>query len=408
MQTLNLQGWIELYPEIATALTVILLLLVYLLARLVFGRGLTYIATQTKTKYDDMVVKKLRPYRASLLAPFIILYTFSYLAPGAMEVIQKISLFFILWLSILTLNGLLDAFNQIYESTPTFTGVSIQGYLDIAKIFSYMVGIILSISVITGDSPLVLLGGLGALTAILLLVFHDTIMALVASVQISANNLVKEGDWLEVPAFEADGVVINMNLHTIKIQNWDKTIAVIPTHKIMDTAYRNWRGMQESGGRRIMRSISLDQNSIQFCSPEMINRYCRIDMIADYITKRRQVIDQYIHEHGAPDSPLDGPQITNVEIFRAYIDAYLKQHPGIHHVPEMDFVIRELAPTASGLPVEIYVFSKTTKWDEYECIQAEIIDHLIAAAAFFDLRLFQQPAGSDFALAFRDQKTRDL
>lgn len=398
MELFDLEAWIAANPSLAAGAAVLILLLIYLLARLVFGRGLTYVAALTKNKYDDIIVRKLRPFRASLLAPFIVAYTFAYLAPEAETVIQKIALFFILWISILTLNGLLDAFNQIYESTPSFTGVSIQGYLDIAKIVIYMVGIILTISLITGESPL-LLSGLGALTAVLMVIFHDTIMAFVASIQISAHNLVKEGDWLEVPSYDADGVVTNMSLHTIKIQNWDMTITVIPTHKLVETAYKNWRGMQESGGRRIMRSIRLDQNTVRFCAPEMIERYAKIDLIADYVAKRRILVEKYKDRHEQLDSPLDGPQITNMEIFRAYIEAYLKNHPDIH-TKKMDFIVRELAPTSSGLPVEMYVFTKTTKWNEYERIQAEIVDHFLAAAAFFDLRLFQEPAGSDFAAAF--------
>ena len=361
-----------------------------------FGRGFVYLAGLTKNKYDDIIIKKLRPYRASLLLPFIIAYTFSYLVPDFQTVIQKVSLFFILWLSILTINGLLDAINQIYESSPSFSGVSIQGYLDLAKIFFLVVAVILSISVITDKSPLLLLGGLGAITAVLLLVFQDTLMALIASIQISVNNLVKEGDWLEVPSYDADGIVTNMNLHTIKIQNWDKTIAVIPTHKIMETPYKNWRGMEESGGRRIMRSIRMDQNSIKFCTPEMINNYAKIDLISTYVMSKRGLMDEYQTNNSPIDSPLDGPQITNMEIFRAYIEAYLKNNPNIH-TETMDFIVRELPPSETGLPVELYIFTRTTKWSEYECIQAEIIDHLLAAASFFDLRLFQEPSGADFA-----------
>lgn len=396
----DFKAWISGNSGLAIGAAVLLFLLVYLIARFIFGRGMTYIASRTKNKYDDIIVKKLRPYRAALLAPFIITYTFAYLATDAQTIIQKVSLFFILWLTAVTLIGLLDAFNEIYESTPSFTGVSIQGYLDIAKILVFLVTIILSISIVTGESPLLLLGGLGALTAVLLLAFQDTIMAFVASIQISTQNLVREGDWLEVPSFDADGVVINMSLYTIKIQNWDKTISVIPTHKIMETAYKNWRGMQESGGRRIMRSIRLDQNSIRFCTPEMIERYAKIDLIGDYVASRRVIADDYKEKHTSLDSPLDGPQITNLEIFRAYIEAYLRSHPQIH-TSKMDLIVRELAPTSTGLPVELYVFTKTIKWNEYEHIQAEIIDHLLAGAAFFDLRLFQEPAGSDFASALR-------
>jgi len=396
MDVTALQNWISVNPSLALAASLLAFLVVYLLARLIFGRGLTHIAALTKNKYDDIIVKKLRPYRAALLAPFIVVYAFAYLAPDYQVVIEKITLFFILWLSVVTLNGLIDAINQIYESSPSFTGVSIQGYLDIVKILTITVSIILSISLITEESPILLLSGLGALTAVLLLIFQDTIMALVASIQISAQNLVKEGDWLEVPSYDADGVVTNMSLHAIKVQNWDKTITIIPTHKIMETAYKNWRGMEESGGRRIMRSISLDQNSIKFCTPDMINRYAKIDLISNFVAERQKAMLAYQQQSSNIDSPLDGPQITNVEIFRAYVEAYLKSHPRIHK-REMDFIIRELAPSAAGLPVEIYVFTKTTKWNEYEHIQAEIIDHLLAAAAFFDLRVFQQPTGTDFA-----------
>ncbi len=400
MDVTALQTWITANPGLALGAAVLLFLLVYLLSRLIFGRGLTHVATLTRNKYDDIIVKKLRPYRAALLAPFIVLYVFAYLAPEYQVIIEKTALFFILWLAVITLIGLFDAINQIYESSPSFTGVSIQGYLDIVKILIVVVSIILSISLITGESPILLLSGLGALTAVLLLIFQDTIMALIASIQISAHNLVKEGDWLEVPSFDADGVVTNMSLHTIKVQNWDKTITVIPTHKIIETAYKNWRGMEESGGRRIMRSIPLDQNSIRFCTPEMIERYARIDRIASFVAERQRSILAYEQRSGAIDSPLDGPQVTNVEIFRAYVEAYLKSHPKIH-TRKMDFLVRELAPSSAGLPIEIYVFTKTTKWNEYEHIQAEVIDHLLAAAAFFDLRVFQQPTGSDFALALK-------
>jgi miniconductance mechanosensitive channel len=390
-----IQSWISANPALALGAAVVLFLLAYVLARLIFGRGLTYVTSLTKNKYDDIIVQRLQPKRAALLIPFILLYVFAYLAKDYQVVIKKGALFFILWLAVLTVIGLINAINQIYESRPTFSGVSIQGYLEIAKILFITVGIILSISVMTNESPLLLLSGLGALTAVLLLVFQDTLMSLVASVQISAQNLVKEGDWLEVPSFDADGVVTNVNLHSIKVQNWDKTISIIPTRKIIESGYKNWRGMEESGGRRIMRAIPLDQNSIKFCTPQMITRYARIDLIAAEVARRQASVAAYQKDKKTNDSPLDGPQVTNVEIFRAYVDAYLRNHPEIH-THEMDFVIRELAPSSAGLPIELYVFTKTTKWDEYECIQAEIIDHLLAAAAFFDLRIFQQPTGADF------------
>jgi len=400
MDVTYLQEWIAGNPALALAATVILLVLIYLISRLIFGRGLTTLTALTKNKYDDILVKRLRLYRAAWLIPFITLYLLAFLSPTFKPVIEKVALFVILWLSLVTLGGFLDAINQIYESSKYFRGVSIQGYLEIVKLLFILIGIILSVSLFTGKSPLLLLSGLGAVTAILLLVFHDTLMSLVASIQITINDLVKEGDWLEVPSFEADGEVINVSLYMIKIQNWDKTITVIPTHKLLDVPYKNWRGMQESGGRRIMRSLQLDQTSIHFCTPDMIERYGKINLVAEFIADRQKQVVAYRDKSGPLDSPLDGPQLTNIEVFRAYVKAYLCNHPDIH-TNKMDLIIRELAPSPTGLPIEVYAFTKTTKWSEYEQIQGEIIDHLLAAAAYFDLRVFQQPTGSDFSRAFQ-------
>jgi miniconductance mechanosensitive channel len=203
-----------------------------------------------------------------------------------------------------------------------------------------------------------------------------------------------------VPSYDADGIVLNVSLYIIRIRNWDNTITIIPTHKLVETSYRNWRGMEESGGRRIKRSLHLDQTTVRFCTPQMIERYGKIDLIADFVSRRREEIDAYVSPGKKIDSPLDGPQLTNVEVFRAYVESYLRNHPSIHtRKKEMDFLIRELAPGPTGLPVEVYVFTKTTRWGEYEHIQAQVFDHLLAAAEFFDLRVFQEPAGSDFARA---------
>ncbi len=392
----QLQNWIQSNPAIASIGTIVLIIILYGISRVIFGRGLTYLTQRTKNKYDDIIMLRVRPHRAAWLVPFIVLYSFSYLAGEQQAIVQNVALFFILWLTALSFNGLLNALNQIYESSPAFTGVSIQGYLDIVKILILVIAIILSVSLLTGESPLLLLSGLGALTAVLMFVFHDTILAVIASIQISTHDLVKEGDWLEVPSYDADGDVINMSLHTIKIQNWDKTITVIPTHKLIEVSYKNWRGMQESGGRRIMRALQIDKTSIRFCDTDMLARLQKIDLITDFIEKKQESLEAYRQQAHNIDSPLDGPQVTNVEIYRAYIEAYLKNHPDIYS-RKMDFLVRELAPGPTGLPIEIYVFTKTTRWPEYERIQAEVFDHLLASTQFFDLRLFQEPSGSDFA-----------
>jgi miniconductance mechanosensitive channel len=397
----SLRTWIQHNPAYALGVLFLASLLTFAIARGVLARGLTYLASRSKTKMDDILVEKLKPFRVAWLAPLTIIYIFADLAPEYQNVIEKTALFLILWVSILTLNALMDALNALYEGSSQFRGVSIQGYLDVIKIVVLIAGVILSVSLFTGQSPVALLTGLGALTAVLLLVFRDTILSFVASVQINANDLIKEGDWIEVPGYEADGDVINMTLHTITVQNWDKTISVIPTHKITEVAYKNWRGMQESGGRRIKRSIYLDQGSIRFCDQEMLDRFHRVDILADYLDRKLNEIGEENRRKGIEmDSPLDGRQLTNLGTFRAYIEAYLRNHPQIHQ-EGMTFLVRHLPPGPKGIPLEIYVFTKTTEWVAYEKIQADIFDHLLASVPLFDLRVFQEPTGMDFKAALR-------
>jgi len=406
MDFTNPQTWIESNPYAAVGVAFLLLLLAFIVARAVLERGLTYFAERTKTQVDDILVKQLRPGRIAWLAPLILIYIFAYLIPAYQNVIEKGSLFLILWLSALTINTLLDALNLIHESSSSFRGMSIQSYLDIVKLVVLMAAIILSISLFTGETPIVLLTGLGALTAVLLLIFRDTILSFVTSIQISAQDLIKEGDWIEVPSFGADGDVIDMTLHTIKVQNWDKTISIIPTYKFSEVAYKNWRGMQESGGRRIKRAIYIDLGSIRFCNAAMIERFRKVDILRDYLDNRLAGIERENREKGIEmDSPLDGRQLTNLGTFRAYIEAYLHNHKDIHQ-EGLTFLVRQLAPGATGVPIEIYVFTKTTEWVRYEKIQSDIFDHLLASAPAFDLRVFQEPTGMDFAAAFQTASRR--
>lgn len=397
MSAVEFQTWVEQNPTLALSGIILLSAVIFVIARSIIARGLVALAMRTKTRYDDIVVKHLKPFRVAWLAPLIVIYSFAYLLPQYRTIIEKAALFLIVWALAFTLVSMLNALNEIYESRKSFTGVSIQSYLDIAKILIVVVGIIISITLITGESPVVLLTGLGALTAVILLIFQDTILSLVASIQIAANDLIKEGDWIEVPSYGADGDVANISLHSIKIRNFDMTYTVIPTYKIVDVAYKNWRGMKESGGRRIQRSVSVDMVSIKFCDREMLDKLRKIDLIQDYLEKKILSLDSYRQEHQDHfDSPLDGPQITNIEVFRAYIVTYLKSRPDIHQ-DGMPFLVRALSPNPTGIPIEVYIFTKTTEWDQYELIQAEIFDHVLAAAPYFDLRVFQEPTGLDFS-----------
>jgi miniconductance mechanosensitive channel len=245
-----------------------------------------------------------------------------------------------------------------------------------------------------GKSPAMLLSGLGALSAVMMLIFRDALTGLVAGIQLSANNMLLEGDWLEMPAFGADGDVIEISLTTVKVQNWDKTISTIPTYALITNSFKNWRGMSESGGRRIKRAIHIDMTSVRFSSPEMIEKYRRMQLLRPYIEKKLQEIKAYNAEHQIDESEsVNGRRITNLGTFRAYLVAYLRNHPMINQ--EMTFLVRHLAPTDHGIPIEVYVFSSDKVWANYEAIQADIFDHILAIIPEFGLRVFQQPTGAD-------------
>lgn len=397
---MNFTQWIAYLQEqslYAVLIVLALCVFTFVLIRYVVARWFVRLAGRSANKYDDVLMKHMKPYRVAWLAPLIVIHLTAGFFHEYQDIISKVALFLILWLSALTLVSILNAINVIYESRPNYKGVSIAGYLDIGKIAILAVAVILSVTLITDKSPTVLLTGLGAMTAVLLLIFQNTILSLVSSIQIAANDLIKEGDWIEVPSYDADGDVVNINLHTIKIRNFDMTYSIIPTNKILDVSFRNWRGMVESGGRRIQRSILLDQVSVKFCSLEMLKQLQKIDLLADWLAEKIKTLEIYARDHHDHyDLPLDGPQVTNTEVYRAYIEAYLKSRPDIH-TDKLPFLVRELAPKPNGLPMELYVFTKTTKWEEYEVIQSSIFDHLLAAVHVFGLRVFQEPTGLDFS-----------
>ena len=406
----DIQHWVELNPDVAPwlfgAAMVVMSLVLYLVVRFLIARSLLYVATRTENKYDDILVAKLRPYRFAWIAPLLVIYYFAGLLPNSADLIRDIILFLIAWLVIITVNSLLNAANAIYEASRFYRGDPIQVYIDLGKILLIMVGIIMSISWFTDKSPLVLLTGLGAVMAILLLIFQDTILSFVAGLQIQSNDLVNEGDWIEVPSYNADGEVQNISLHAVRIQNWDMTITVIPTYKLVGVPYKNWRGMQEAGGRRIKRSIDIDVTSVRFCDEAMIGHLRKIDLIKEHIEAELTKLDQWNRNCNAcPDSPLNARQLTNLDAFRAYITAYLKSRQDLHQ-EKMTLLVYQLEPGPSGLPIEVYAFTKTVEWMEYEAIQADIFSHLVAAVPEFGLRLFQEPAGMDFQALVTAQSAR--
>lgn len=333
--------------------------------------------------------------RLTHYVPAIILYYFSYSFPSYQSLMIKLVIMYMIIVTIIILDALLNVANDIYTSFEVSKIRPIRGYIQVIKIFIFMIGAILVISNLMGQSPVILLSGIGALSAVVMLVFKDSILGLVAGIQLTSNDMLRVGDWIEMPKYDADGSITDISLNTVKIQNWDKTITTIPTYAMISDSFKNWRGMQNSGGRRIKRSIYIDTNSISFCTPEMIEQFEKIQYLENYIlTKQKEINDYNVRYKIDRSSLVNGRALTNIGVFRAYIQAYLEKHPGIHK--EMTLMVRQLAPQETGLPIEIYAFTNKTEWAVYEGIQADIFDHILAIAPSFGLRIFQNPTGHDF------------
>ncbi|MFP5384688.1 MAG: mechanosensitive ion channel family protein [Bacteriovoracia bacterium] len=332
----------------------------------------------------------------SWFLPVIVLHSGSKLIDGLPKSIEIIlergTLVAIVILSIRTISLLLWQFNEIYSELELSRNRPIKGIIQVFIIILYGIGLILTIATLLNRSPWFFLSGLGAMTAVLLLVFRDTILSLVAGVQLTTNGLVRVGDWIEMPQFNADGDVVDIALHSVKVQNWDKTITIIPTHKFLENSFKNWRGMEESGGRRVKRSILIDISTIRFLTEEEINRFRNFSLLKSYIDQKVTELNEY-NAQFSPELQVNARRLTNVGTFRAYIGNYLKQHPKVN--PKMTFLIRQLEPTEHGLPIEIYIFINDVRWAHYEAAQADIFDHLLATISEFGLRIHQTPTGHD-------------
>jgi len=376
------------------------------------------VADRTQATWDDRLIDRRVFHRLANVAPALVTYAgigwalgvgpdtlsgalvdlqetnWDRLALAAAVLLRRVSLAWILIALTTAVGGLINALNDIYsESYAEAKNRPIKGYLQVVSLFVYVVAGIVVVSVLAGLNPVVFLSGLGALTAILMLVFKDTILSLVASVQIMSNNMIGIGDWVEMPQANADGDIIDIALHTVKIQNWDKTISTIPTHKFISESFKNWRGMSESGGRRMKRSIHLDMNSIHFLSDGDVARLSRFEFLHEYLQAKQSEL-RVANDRAVGDGVTPDPRrLTNVGTFRAYVRHYLDNHPTIHQ--DMTLLVRQLQPGPQGLPLEIYCFSNDTDWGNYEGLQADILDHLIASLPEFGLQAFQEPSGGD-------------
>lgn len=357
-------------------------------------RFITHFITNNKFEWDDIFLERRVFHRISHIVPAIIIYYFAGSFPEHQYWIEKGAIAYIIIVGLLVISNVLNAFNDIYKTFEISKTKPIKGYIQVAKIVIFTLGGILVIANIIGESPFLLLSGFGALSAVLLLIFKDSILGLVAGIQLAANDMVRVGDWIEMPKYEADGDIIDISLNTVKVQNFDKTITTIPSYALVSDSFKNWRGMQASGGRRIKRSIFIDTNSISFCSEELLEKFKNIHFLSTYITTKQHEIAEYNTKHEINrNNPVNGRALTNIGVFRAYVTHYLQNHKGISK--NMTLLVRQLAPTEHGLPIEIYAFTSDVRWDVYESIQSDIFDHLFAVAPEFGLRVFQNPSGSD-------------
>lgn len=392
----------EIHPLLPGAAGFLVLLIAALVVDFIAKRFLLAavraFAKRTAVSWDDKLVEHRvfdrLVHTASAVFVFVGVAFVSGLPEGIVQLIRNVAMGYMVLMHTMALSALLSAGNAIYASTPMARDRPLKGFVQLIQIVVWVFGGVLIVSAVLDRSPLLLLSGFGAMTAILLLVFKDTILSLVASVQLTAQDMVRVGDWIEMPQFGADGDVIDVQLHTVKVQNWDKTITTIPTHRLITDSFKNWRGMSETGARRIKRAIYIDVSSIRFQSDEEVKHFTRFALLKNYVVDKKRELDDYnANLEVAVDESVNQRRLTNIGTFRAYALNYLKNHPHIDH--NMTLIVRQLASGPEGIPLEIYCFTNTTVWSDYEDIQSDVFDHLLAIVPEFGLRLFQKPAGSD-------------
>ncbi len=370
-----------------------------LIVKKILIRSIRLVIKKTKTVWDDALVENKVFITLSHIAPAVVIYlTTPYIFEdfsGAIPYILKLVNAYISTVLIIVIIKFLNTLKYYSENTKLFKDNPLDSYFQLVKIAIYIIGGIIILSFLLNKSPLYFFSALGAMTVVLLLIFKDTLMGFVASIQLSANDMIQIGDWVSMPKYGADGDVIEINLTTIKIQNWDKTVTTIPTYAFISESFKNWRGMSESGGRRIKRSLNIKISSIKFCTLEMLERFKKFQLIKDYIEEKSNKIEEYNKENKIDKSYLiNGRHLTNIGIFRVYAEAYVKNNPDINL--NMTCMVRQLIPTEKGLPIEIYTFSNRQEWVTYEGIMSDMFDHLIAAIPEFELEVFQNPTGTDF------------
>ncbi|PNE23575.1 mechanosensitive ion channel protein MscS [Mesotoga sp. Brook.08.YT.4.2.5.1] len=376
----------------------IIMIVVAFLSKYIFEKVLIkpieLIVRKSAFKWDDLLVKHKLLNKIALMIPAIVIALFAPAFPAISDVIYRLVTTYLIFIAAVVIDAFLDVFTSAYQSLETSKDKPIKSYMTVVKLMVYIIAGVVAVSVLTGISPWGILSGIGAMTAVLLVIFRDSLLGLVASIQISKNNLVSIGDWIEVPRYQADGDVIDITLTTIRIQNWDKTITTIPSYAIISESFKNWKGMFQAGGRRIKRSVYIDTSSVRFLDDDLYDRLYKIQILRPYLESRKKEIEEFNRMNEVDvTEPVNGRRMTNIGTFRAYLTAYLRNHPGTNK--DLIMMVRQLQPTDTGLPLEIYAFSKDTSWVNYESLQSDIFDHIFATLPHFDLRVFQNPSGND-------------
>jgi len=388
--------WI--YAVIVVGIVVVTALVLHFLLHSVMLRSFKRSAYKAETTWGSALYKhRLLSRLALVFQGFVFLVQVRIWLPKDEDITVLVGTIAVLWIMfylLMSLYALLNFLEDILRPTSQKRNLPIRGIFQSIKLIAALIAIIFTVSLLIGKSPVILFSGLGAMTAVLSLVFKDTILGFVAGIQLSANEMLAVGDWLEMPKFGADGEVIDINLTTVKVRNWDNTITTIPAYSLIADSFKNWRGMSESGGRRIKRAIYIDATSVTFLTPEDIERLRRAALLSDYIEQKITEIDADNQQSKVDlTSLMNGRRLTNLGTFRAYLSVYLRQNKFIH--PTMTQLVRQLAPEPNGIPLEIYAFSSDTSWANYEAIQSDIFDHIFATVPEFGLRVYQSPSGYD-------------
>lgn len=403
LRTQELWGMLDQHPALHAGLGLVLLLVVALtlgrVARFVILHMAKLLGRQPAMHWVvDLLHNKLFHRLAQMVPSLVIQFGLNLvpeLSKTSNHFLGNVALAFTILFQVLALGALLNALLDIYARTAHARTRSIKGYVQLAKMILYIFGAIIIVATLIDRSPLLLLSGLGAMSAVILLVYKDTLLSFVASVQLTSNDMLRVGDWIEMPQVGADGDVVDITLHTVKVQNFDKTIVSIPTWRMMSESFKNWRGMQQSGGRRIKRSLFIDASGVRFVRDDEEIKLTQIHLLTDYIGRKQAELKSWNEAQGNVAAlSANRRRMTNIGTFRAYALAYLNSHPDIQ--PEMTCMVRQMQATAQGIPLEIYCFTRTTAWADYERIQGDIFDYLLAVMPEFGLSLYQQPSGMDF------------